>query len=84
MIIGLLRDLNTKLIEMIQQSYGIDMGNVGKLKAAFQSTKAASADSVTADNIERITVRFLPSTRLKGEVALDSGNVTLTKYESEE
>lgn len=80
-VIGILRDLNTKLIQMVQQSYGIDMGNVGKLKGKIWADTTSEEDEFTADNIYAVGVRLVPSTRLKGEIALDSGNVEFVKYE---
>ncbi len=58
--------LGIKMEFYLQNGHGIDMGDVGKFKMAFQSVAAATPEALSPKkNIKKFTINYQPSLKLK-------------------
>ena len=80
-VYGILVDLNKEMITQMLQSYGISMGNIGKMKLKFiKPVKCDSEDAVTADTVTQCGIIYTPSSTLKAKLDVDNTDVSFTYY----
>ena len=80
-VYGLLVDLNNEMVTQLLNSYGIEMGNIGKLKLKFvHNGTVDTVDEVTADNVKECRIHYVPSATLKSQLDVDNTDVEFTYY----
>ena len=56
--VGILTELSSCIRELLLQGYSIDLGDLGRLTPSITSTGAVSLKDFTADNIQKVNVKF--------------------------
>ena len=56
--VGILTELSSCIRELLLQGYSIDLGDLGRLTPSITSTGATTLKDFTADNIQRVNVKF--------------------------
>ena len=56
--VGILTELSGCIRELLLQGYSIDLGDLGRLTPSITCTGATTLKDFTADNIQRVNVKF--------------------------
>ncbi len=56
--VGILTELSGCIRELLLQGYSIDLGDLGRLTPSITSTGATTLKDFTADNIQKVNVKF--------------------------
>lgn len=83
-ILGLLQDLHNEIITYLKNGYSIRMGNIGILRPSIHSEGKEKAEDLSAANIKRIGVCFLPSVNLKSSISLANPNLSFKEIGSDD
>lgn len=77
---AVLAALEQVVIEAISAGDSIRLGELGMIRPTITSSASERIEDVSADNIKKVNVRFLPSAFIKRE--LNNGGVTFTKHKN--
>ena len=79
-VLGMLRDLQNEVVDLLLQGYSVRLGNIGILYTTLKSDGADTAKGWDLSYLQSVRLRLRPSVELNNSTALDSGNLDFKLY----
>ena len=71
--------LEEQIYKMLRNGQSIRLGDLGSFHPTIQSRGAASEEEFSKENIRGVKVRFVPSAKMRYEMALNNPNMSIVR-----
>ncbi len=83
-VLAVLASIKQELVNCIRNGQSVTLGEIGTFRFTIKTRGAETKDKFVADNIKKVSVRFLPSSEFKYDTSRENPNVTFLHDEPAE
>ena len=78
-LINAIYHLEKEIIKALQEGHSVRLGDLGSFRITLSSTCSSSKEEFSEENLRGIKIRFVPSSRMRKNLCLNSPEMVLVR-----